>query len=112
MSELTCAGKVFVFRVDDGVVFRGTYAADGTTLHHTTLHHKTLEDPAIGAEETVTLHTGEVGHGLFMLGRAEKPGMTVTHLMYLNARTVHAFRAHETGDGRVAELHTGTLEPA
>ncbi len=107
MSELTCAGKVFVFRVDDGVVFRGTYAADGTTLRH-----EILEGPAIGAEETVTLHTGEVGHGLFMLGRAEKPGMPVTHLMYLNARTVHAFRANGTGDGAVAELHTGTLEPA
>ncbi|UPZ33774.1 hypothetical protein MUK60_41830 [Streptomyces sp. LRE541] len=107
MSELTCAGKVFVFHVDHGVVFRGTYAADGTTLHH-----ETLEGPAIGAEETVTLHTGEVGHGLFMLGRAEKPGMTVTHLMNLNARTVHAFRAHGTGTGRVAELHTGTLGPA
>lgn len=47
-----------------------------------------------------------------MLGRAEKSGMTVTHLRNLNARTIHAFWAYETGDGRVAELHTGTLEPA
>ncbi|MEU6032836.1 hypothetical protein ABZ825_38610 [Streptomyces tauricus] len=59
---------------------------------------------------TVTLHTAEVAPGPFMLGRAGNSGMTVTHLMNLNARTVHAFRAHGTGDGRVAVLHTGTLE--
>lgn len=48
--------------------------------------------------------------GLFTLGWAEESGMTVTHLMNLNTLTVHAFWAYETGDGRVAELHTGTLE--
>ncbi|AGP59330.1 hypothetical protein M271_39745 [Streptomyces rapamycinicus NRRL 5491] len=38
--------------------------------------------------------------------------MTITHLMNLNTWTVHAVWTYETGDGRVAELHTGTLEPA
>ncbi|MDX2524592.1 MoaF-related domain-containing protein [Streptomyces europaeiscabiei] len=107
MSEPTYAGKTFVFRVDNGVVFRNTYAADGTTLHY-----EAVEGPTKGSEETVTLHTAEVAPGLFMVGWVEKSGMTVTHLLNLDALTVHAFWTYETGDGRVAELHTGTLEPA
>ncbi|MGQ4434188.1 MoaF-related domain-containing protein [Streptomyces sp. SAS_260] len=55
MSELTHAGKTFVFRVDNGVVFRNTYTADGTTLHY-----ETTKGPTKGSEETVTLHTAEV----------------------------------------------------
>ncbi|MGW3036763.1 hypothetical protein ACWDCB_36875 [Streptomyces sp. NPDC001178] len=38
--------------------------------------------------------------------------MTVTHVMNLDALTVHAFWTYQEGAGRVAELHTGTLEPA
>ncbi|MCX4854395.1 hypothetical protein OG426_51010 [Streptomyces canus] len=87
MSELTYAGKTFIFRIGNGTVFRNTYAADGTTLHY-----ETIEGPTKGAEETVTLHTAEVAPGLFMFGRVEKSGLT--------------------DDGRVAEPHTGTLEPA
>ncbi|WP_327726583.1 hypothetical protein OG250_03170 [Streptomyces sp. NBC_00487] len=45
MSEFTYAGKSFIFHVDNGVVFRNTYAADGTTLRYAT-----LEGPAKGAE--------------------------------------------------------------
>ncbi|WP_329537043.1 hypothetical protein OG568_51745 (plasmid) [Streptomyces sp. NBC_01450] len=107
MSELSYVGKTFVFRVDNGVDFRNTYAADGTTLRY-----ETLEAPTKGAGETVTLHIAEVAPGLFMLGWVETSGMTITHLMNLNNHTVHAFWTYETGDGRVAELHTGTLEPA
>ncbi|MEU8915602.1 MoaF-related domain-containing protein [Streptomyces nigrescens] len=107
MSELTYAGKTFIFRVDNGVVFRNTYAADGTTLRY-----ETVGGPAKGAEETVTVHTAEVAPGLFMLGWVEASGMTITHLMNLNTQAVHAFWTYETGDGRVAELHTGALEPA
>ncbi|GAA3781792.1 hypothetical protein ACFS5L_14825 [Streptomyces phyllanthi] len=107
MSDLTYDGKTFVFRVDNGVVFRNTYTADGTSLRY-----ETLQGPAKGAAETVTLHTAEVAPGLFMLSWVEASGMTITHLMNLNTRTVHAFWTYETGDGRVAELHTGTLAPA
>ncbi|WP_329273342.1 MoaF-related domain-containing protein [Streptomyces sp. NBC_01451] len=107
MSGPTYAGRTFVFRVDNGVVFRNTCTADGTTLHY-----ETLEGPAKGAEETVILHTAEVAPGLFMLGWVEESGMTITHLMNLNALTVHAFWTYETGDGRAAELHAGVLEPA
>ncbi|MDF3141361.1 MULTISPECIES: hypothetical protein [unclassified Streptomyces] len=107
MSGLTYAGKTFVFRVDNGVVFRNTYSADGISLRY-----ETLEGPAKGAEETVTLHTAEVAPGLFIVGWVEASGMTVTHLMNLNTRTIHAFWTYETDNGRVAELHTGTLEPA
>ncbi|MET7704223.1 MULTISPECIES: MoaF-related domain-containing protein [unclassified Streptomyces] len=107
MSTPAYAGRTFVLRVDNGVVFRNTYAADGTVLHY-----ETLEGPAKGAKETVTLHTAEVAPGLFMLGWVEESGMTVTHVMNLNARTVHALWTYEGGTGRVAELHTATLEPA
>ncbi|MFI6999318.1 MoaF-related domain-containing protein [Nocardia sp. NPDC050175] len=107
MSILTYAGRTLILRVDNGVVFRNTYAADGATLHY-----ETLEGSAKGAQETVVLHAAEVGPGLFMLGWVETSGMTITHVMNLTARTVHAFWTYEAGGNRVAELHTGTLEPA
>lgn len=107
MNARTYAGRTFVLRVDNGVAFRNTYAADGTTLHY-----ETLEGPTKGTTETVTLHTAALGPGQFMVGWVEESGMTVTHVMNLDALTVHAFWTYREGAGRVAELHTGTLEPA
>ena len=107
MSSLTYAGRTFVFRVDNGVVFRNTYSADGTSLRY-----EILEGAARGSREKVALHAAEVAPGIFVLGWAEESGMTVTHVMNLTTHTVHAFWTYENGNGRVAELHTGTLEPA
>ncbi|MGQ4480086.1 MoaF-related domain-containing protein [Streptomyces sp. SAS_276] len=107
MNELTSAGKTFIFRVDNGVVFHNTYTADGATLHY-----ETTEGPTKGSAETVTLHTAKVAPGLFILGWAETSGMRVTHPMNLNTLTAHGFWTYQKGDGRIAELHIGTLEPA
>ncbi|WP_416973713.1 MoaF-related domain-containing protein [Streptomyces sp. 4F14] len=107
MSALSYAGRTFVLRVDNGVVFRNTYAADGTALHY-----ETLEGPTRGASEDVALHAAEVAPGIFVVGWVEESGMTVTHVMNLGSLTVHALWTYETGGHRVAELHTGTLETA
>ncbi|MEV4439549.1 hypothetical protein AB0K09_11080 [Streptomyces sp. NPDC049577] len=105
MSALTYAGRTFRFSVDNGVVFHNTYSADGTALHY-----ETVAGPAEGTAEDVRLHAAEVAPGVFLVGWTEASGMTVTHAMNLNAGTVHAFWTYETPDGRVGELHTGTLE--
>ncbi|WIV52958.1 MoaF-related domain-containing protein [Amycolatopsis nalaikhensis] len=107
MSTLTYAGRTYLFRVDNGVVFRNTYSADGTSLHY-----ETLAGPTAGARETVTLHAAESAPGIFVLGWVEQSGMTITHVMNLNTDTIHAFWTYETASGRVGELHTGTIEPA
>ncbi|MFI6731392.1 MoaF-related domain-containing protein [Nonomuraea sp. NPDC050451] len=107
MSALTYAGQTFIFRVDNGVVFRNTYTADGTGLHY-----ETIEGPAKGAQETVELHAAEVVPGIFILGWVERSGMTISHVMNLNTHTVHAFWTYDPGQGRTGELHTGTLSPA
>ena len=104
MSTRTYAGHTFVLRVDNGTVFRNTYTSDGTGLHY-----ETLEGPGKGSQETVVLHPAEVSPGIFILGWVEQSGMTVTHVMNLNTHTVHAFWTYDTGRGRAAELHTGTL---
>ncbi|MFE7278601.1 hypothetical protein [Streptomyces sp. NPDC057623] len=105
MSDPTYAGKTFRFGVDNGVVFHNTYAADGTGLRY-----ETVAGPTKGAVEDVRLHAAEVSEGVFIVGWVEQSGMTVTHAMNLNTKTVHAFWTYETPDGRVGELHTGTLE--
>ncbi|MEV7884771.1 MoaF-related domain-containing protein [Streptomyces sp. NPDC002817] len=105
MSDLTYAGRTFRFGVDNGVVFHNTYAPDGTRLHY-----ETVAGPDKGVAEDVELHAAEVGPGIFILGWLEASGMTITHAMNLNTGTVHAFWTYETPDGRVGELHTGTLE--
>lgn len=107
MSALTYAGRTFLFRVDNGTVFRNTYSPDGTSLHY-----EPLEGPGKGAQENVVLHSAEVAPGIFILGWVEESGMTITHVMNLGTSTVHAFWTYETGQGRTAELHTGTLTPA
>jgi phenolic acid decarboxylase len=48
--------------------------------------------------------------GVFLVGWTEKSGMSVTHAMNLNTGTVHAFWTYDTPNGRVGELHTGTLQ--
>ncbi|AGP59331.1 hypothetical protein M271_39750 [Streptomyces rapamycinicus NRRL 5491] len=68
MSGLTCAGKTFVFRVDNGVAFRYTCTADGTSLRY-----ETLQGPAKGTEETVTLHTAEVAPACSRSAGSEPP---------------------------------------
>ncbi|GAB3362087.1 MULTISPECIES: MoaF-related domain-containing protein [Amycolatopsis] len=104
MSDLTYAGKTYRFTVDNGAVFRNTYAADGTRLHY-----EVLAGPAVGATENVDLHAAEIAPGVFLVGWTEKSGMTVTHAMNLVTDTVHAFWTYSTAHGRVGELHTGTL---
>ncbi|MFV0131570.1 phenolic acid decarboxylase [Streptomyces sp. HMX112] len=105
MSTPTYVGKTFRFTVDNGTVFHNTYAPDGTRLHY-----ETVAGPGTGTAEDVDLHAAEVSPGVFLVGWTEQSGMTVTHAMNLGTGTVHAFWTYETPDGRVAELHTGTLE--
>ncbi|WP_406470430.1 MoaF-related domain-containing protein [Streptomyces sp. NBC_01615] len=104
------AGRRYVFRVDNGTVFRNTYAADGRTLHW-----HTVEGPAKGTAETVTLHHAEIAPNLYFVSWIEASGTTVSHVMDLNRNTVRAFwtyadEAAPVGD-RSGELHTGTLTP-
>lgn len=105
MSGLTYAGRTFRFSVDNGTVFENTYAADGTGLRY-----ETVAGPGTGTVEKVDLHAAEVTPGVFLVGWTEKSGMTVTHAMNLNTGTVHAFWTYDTPNGRVGELHTGTLQ--
>ncbi|MBA2810191.1 hypothetical protein E0500_023025 [Streptomyces sp. KM273126] len=105
MSDLTYAGKAYKFSVDNGIVFHNTYSPDGTTLHY-----ETVTGPNTGASEDVALHAAEVAPGVFLLGWVEKSDMTVTHATNLNTLTVHAFWTYDTPEGRIGELHVGTLE--
>ena len=91
--------------MDNGVVFHNTYAPDGTKLHW-----EAVAGQAKGASEDVDVHAAEVVPGVFLVGWTESSGTTVTHAMNMNSNTVHAFWTYETPDGRVGELHTGTLE--
>jgi phenolic acid decarboxylase len=104
MSNLTYSGKTYKFSVGNGTVFHNTYSPDGTALHY-----QTVAGPTTGASEDVTLHAAEVARGVFLLGWAEESGMTVTHAMNLNTLTVHAFWTYDTPEGRIGELHVGTL---
>jgi phenolic acid decarboxylase len=91
--------------VDNGAVFHNTYSGDGKKLRY-----EAVAGPTRGAVEEVDLHVAELAEGVFLVGWVEASGMTVTHGMNLNANTVQAFWTYETAGGRVAELHTGTLE--
>ena len=103
MSTESYAGRKFLFRVDNGVVFRNSYSEDGSKLHW-----ECLEGP-FGSEE-VELNVAEVAPGLFFVSWVEDSGMAISHAMNLNSNTVHAFWSWQEQGGRQCELHTGTLE--
>ena len=107
MSNLTYANRTFLLQLDNGVVFRNSYSADGTALHY-----EAIAGPTTGATEDVQLHAAEIAPGIFILGWIEESGMTVTHAMNLDNNTVRAFWTYETDNERVGELHTGTLTAA
>lgn len=106
MSTLTYAGHTFLLHVDNGVIFRNSYSADGTQLHY-----ETLAGPSTGAAEDVAVHAAEVSPGIFLVGWVESSGMTVTHAMNLKTNTVQAFWTYQAGSDRIGELHTISLEP-
>ena len=103
MSTESYAGHTYIFRVDNGVVFRNTYSEDGSRLHF-----ESLEGPYGSAK--VELNAAEVAPGLFFVSWVEDSGMTVSHAMNLNSKTVHCFWTWQDEGGRQGELHTGTLE--
>jgi phenolic acid decarboxylase len=95
MSGETYAGHTYPFRVDNGVVFRNTYSEDGSRLRY-----ETLEGPTAGAGEEVELQAAEIAPRLFFISWVEASGMTVSHAMNLNTKTVHAFWTWQDDGGR------------
>ncbi|WP_033212244.1 MoaF-related domain-containing protein [Kitasatospora phosalacinea] len=100
------AGRTYLFEVDNGASFRNSYSADGTRLRWEGLGE------SAGQYEDVPLHVAAVGPGVWFVSWTERSGITVSHVMDLNALTVKVFWTWEGETGRVGELHTGTLTPA
>ncbi|MFH8889466.1 MoaF-related domain-containing protein [Streptomyces sp. NPDC017949] len=102
------AGHTYVLTLDNGVVLRNTYSADGSTLDWTA-----LAGPMAGRSGQERLSVRAVGEGLYFVNWVEASGMTVSHVMDLGRGTVSVYWTYGTPDGgRVGELHTATLQRA
>lgn len=99
------AGHAYRLEVDNGVVFRNSYSADGTTLHW-----EALEGPMKGHDGDEKLSVREIRDGVYHINWVEASGMTVSHVMDLTSKTVSVYWTYvgENGD-RVGELHTASL---
>lgn len=99
------AGHVYQLEVDNGVVFRNSYSADGTRLHW-----EALEGPFRGSSGDEKLSVRRIGDGIYHVNWVESSGMTVSHVMDLNTKTVSIYWTYVTADGdRVGEPHSASL---
>ncbi|WP_327354998.1 MoaF-related domain-containing protein [Streptomyces sp. NBC_01304] len=105
-SELPAfAGHAYRLEVDNGVVFRNSYSADGAKLHW-----EALEGPMKGNSGNQDLAVKKVNDGVYHVNWVEESGMTVSHVMDLNSKTVSVYWTYVDGQGkRVGELHTASL---
>lgn len=100
------AGHAYRLEVDNGTVFRNSYAADGSTLTWLT---EAGAKP--GSTETVDLSVAEVAPRIYFVSWTEaSTGITVSHVMDLNAGHVYAYWTWDDGGPkRAGELHEGKL---
>ncbi|MDG4865704.1 MoaF N-terminal domain-containing protein, partial [Streptomyces sp. T-3] len=105
-SELPAfAGHAYRLEVDNGVVFRNSYSADGAKLHW-----EALEGPMKGHSGNQDLSVKKINDGVYHVNWVEDSGMTVSHVMDLNSKTVSVYWTYVDGEGkRVGELHTASL---
>ncbi|MFC3493215.1 MoaF-related domain-containing protein [Glycomyces rhizosphaerae] len=104
MTDFAFAGKTFEVRLDNGVVFHNTYAAEGNKLQYAEIDGATE-----GASEEVDLYVAEVASRTYLVGWNEVSGTVVTHLMDFKNKRITAFWSFDTGGGRTGEVHSGTF---
>lgn len=105
MTDFAFAGKTFEVRLDNGVVFHNTYAAEGNRLRY-----EEIDGAVESASEEVRLHVAEVAAGIYLLGWNEVSGTAVSHVMDFNTGSITAFWSFDVGGGRIGEVHTATFE--
>ncbi|WP_431679615.1 MoaF-related domain-containing protein [Kitasatospora sp. KL5] len=99
------AGKTFLITVDNGNVYKNTYSADGTQLHS-----ETVQGNGVGEVFDATLATSQVGWNLYFTNWVEPNGVTVSHVMNFNNKTVQVYFTFQTATGtRLGQLHSATM---
>ncbi|WP_217247697.1 MoaF N-terminal domain-containing protein [Streptomyces sp. AC602_WCS936] len=99
------AGHAYYLRLDNGIVFRNSYSADGAKLHW-----EALEGPMKGQSGDEDITVTRVGDGVYHVNWIEDSGITVSHVFDTVHNTVSIFMTFETEQGRVGEAHTATLQ--
>lgn len=105
MTDFKFAGKTFEVRMDNGVVFHNTYAAEGNKLHYAA-----IDGAAEGASEDVELHVGVVAAGIYLVGWNEVSGKAVAHVMDFNTGTITGYWSFDAGGGRIGEVHAAKFK--
>lgn len=104
MADFPFAGKTFEVRLDNGVIFHNTYAAEGNKLQYAEV------DGAVeGASEEVDLYVAEVAPRTYLVGWNEVSGTSVTHLMDFRTKKITAFWSFNASGDRRGEMHTATF---
>ncbi|MGH4025635.1 MAG: MoaF-related domain-containing protein [Pseudonocardiaceae bacterium] len=103
------AGRSFRLTVDNGLVDRLDYSADGRKVTVTVLASGTTGVP-VGTKHTLDTFIGKVGHSCYLVSWIEPSGATSSSTQNLLTGTVQLFFSYQGGDGvRHGEQHTGTL---
>lgn len=105
MTDFAFAGKAFDIRLNNGVVFHNTYAAEGNRLVY-----ERIDGIVEGASEEVELYVAEVAPRMYLVGWNEISGATVAHVMDFKTNKITEFRALDAGGSRVGEVYAGTFE--
>ena len=99
------AGHTYLITVDDGTVYRNTYAADGTSF--TSL---TVAGDGAGESFTTTLQSAQTGLLQYFVSWVEPGGITVSQVINFASDTVKIFFTFEDATGaREGQLHSATI---
>jgi hypothetical protein len=105
MTDFAFAGKAFDIRLDNGVIFHNTYAAEGNRLVY-----ERIDGAVEGSSEEVRLYVAELSPRMYLVGWNERSGAAVTQVLDFKTKRVTVFRSLDAGGSRTGEVHSGTFE--
>ncbi|MFG2822911.1 hypothetical protein ACGFX4_26195 [Kitasatospora sp. NPDC048365] len=105
----TPLGRSLQLTLDDGLVMRFDYAADGTSLTGTIIAAGDTGGE-VGHVTTVPVDLAQVSTGVWLANWIEADDLTISLVQDMRTRTARTYWSYSLGDGhRGGESHTGTL---
>ncbi|HEY4366305.1 MAG TPA: phenolic acid decarboxylase [Steroidobacteraceae bacterium] len=96
-------GKTIEIRYSSGLEVRARY--DSTTA----MTWEALSGPAKGRQGTEIIAAAEVAADVYFISWIEASGTSVSNVVDLGARTVHAYVTFQASEGRQGYLDHGTI---
>ncbi|HVV22880.1 MAG TPA: hypothetical protein VHF06_25820 [Pseudonocardiaceae bacterium] len=108
--DLTPVGHSVIARLDNGLVARQDFAADGKSVTLTVLRPGS-SGQRVGLVGTLPVYIAEIAPGRYQVSWIEKTGAVISNAQNLVSGTEQVFFSYRTADGvQHGEQHSGTIQ--